>query len=159
MGIKIRSRVGGGGGGVFRVKGRRRGLCCGENYGLRREEEGWRERFDAGAVEGEGKVELRMRDEDGEAIGLSVLLLMLKAEADVGTEARGGCVIAALAAKEGDTNMPRGATAAAANGAAAAGVFTAAVDENETAPATAAGRGVPAAEETFSAAAVRFPVN
>jgi hypothetical protein len=32
---------------------------CWENYGLRREEEGWRERFAAGAVEDEGKVELR----------------------------------------------------------------------------------------------------
>ena len=87
------------------------------------------------------------------------MLLMLEAEADAGTEALGGWVIAALAAKEGDTNMPRGATAAGANVTTAAGVFTAAVDENENAPVTAAGRGVPAAKETFSAAAVRVSAN
>ena len=45
-------------GGGCRFRGRRRGLCW-ENYGLRREEEGWRDGLDAGAVEDEGKVELR----------------------------------------------------------------------------------------------------
>jgi len=137
------------------------GGCVGKITGLRREEEGWRERFDAGAVEGEGEgraedARRRWRGNRAECIAADA-----EGRSRCGYGSSWGMLsIAALAAKEGDTNMPRGATAAAANGAAAAaGVFTAAVDENETAPATAAGRGVPAAEETFSAAAVRFPVN
>ncbi len=63
-----------------------------ENYGLRKEETGWRAGLDADAVEEEGKVWLRLWMREGEAVWMAAVLLMevAEAEAEAATEVLGG---------------------------------------------------------------------